>query len=467
MSCVISRRVRIPKSFITKHRVDSELVISDTRNSDFGVRENMKTYEELKNHFLVPKTYGLRYIKQNKLPFRAVIPEGDRIDVRFKGQLRTAQVPVVDEAMEVLARDEGAVLNLYCGFGKTTCANMVSCRMGLKTLILVHTSALAEQWKQRIEQFVDGCSVGIIRQKTFDIEGRTHVVGLMQTISKRQYERGSFDSFGLMIVDECHHVCAEQLSKCIAVSGTKFRLGLSATPHRKDGFHHFLWSSIGEIAVNLERSSKTQELLVQAVLVTTGPSTVHSTRRKFGKSVVNMSRMVSDLSEAQERSRLLATCIKEKVDEGRYIIVLSDRRHHLKTIETLLLGSFGLSCKFMVGGQKTSNSETGERVILATYAYTSEGVDIPSLDTAVFATPRSDVVQTTGRILRKFPSKKTPLVVDIVDSPFVFRNQFKKRGLYYSSLGAKIEYLDEDLEVSEWGQKKRPNPKETECQFNF
>ena len=464
LSCVISRRVRIPKRFITKHRVDSELVISDKRDPDFGVRENMITYEELKNHFLVPKTYGLKYIRQNKLPFRAVIPEGDRIDVRFKGQLRAAQVPVVDEAIEILARDEGAVLNLYCGFGKTTCANMVSCRLGLKTLVLVHTSALAEQWKQRIEQFVDGCSVGLIRQKTFDVEGRTHVVGLMQTISKRQYEKGSFDSFGLMIVDECHHVCAEQLSKCIAVSGTKFRLGLSATPHRKDGFHHYLWSSIGEIAVNLERSSKTQELLVQAVLVTTGPSKVHSTRRKFGKSVVNMSRMVSDLSEAQERSLLLATCIREKVQEGRYVIVLSDRRHHLLTLEALL-GGFGLSCKFMVGGQKTRKSDGGERVILATYAFTSEGVDIPSLDTAVFATPRSDVVQTTGRILRNFPGKKTPLVVDFVDSPFVFRNQFRKREVYYGSLGAKVEYLDEDLEVSEWGCRKQSS--ETGCQFNF
>ena len=465
LSCVVSRRVRIPKKFITKHRVDSELVISDTRNSDFGVRENMKTYEELPNHFLVPKTYGLRYIRQNQLPFRVVIPDGDSIDVRFKGQLRVAQVPVVDEAMEVLARDEGAVLNLYCGFGKTTCANMVSCRLGLKTLILVHTSALAEQWKQRIEQFVDGCSVGTIRQKTFDVEGRTHVVGLMQTISKRDYEKGAFDSFGLMIVDECHHVCAEQLSKCIAVAGTKFRLGLSATPHRKDGFHHFLWTSIGEIAVDMERSSKTQELLVEAVLVTRGPSKVHSTRRKFGRSVVNMSRMVSDLSEAQERSMLLASTIKGKVEEGRYIIVLSDRRHHLQALEALL-GTFGVSCKFMVGGQKKSSDDGGERVILATYAFTSEGVDIPSLDTAVFATPRSDVVQTTGRILRKFPDKKTPLVVDFVDSPFVFRNQFKKREVYYGSLGAKIEYLDEDLEVSDWGQKKEKKL-DTLCQFVF
>ncbi|CAM9134047.1 unnamed protein product, partial [Sphacelaria rigidula] len=362
-----------------------------------------------------------------------------------KGQLRTAQVPVVEDAMESLVRDEGAVLNLFCGFGKTTCANMVSTRLALKTLVLVHTSALAEQWKERIEQFVEGSSVGMIRQNTFDIDNRTHVIGLMQSISKRTYEKGAFDSFGLMIIDECHHVCAEQLSKCIEVSGTKYRLGLSATPFREDGFHPFLWSCIGNIAATIERSSDTQELLVEAVLVVNGPSKVHTTKRSFGRSVVNMSRMVSDLcdentDEARERTALLTTCISEKAAEGRHVIVLSDRRQHLRTIGASLT-DLGIKYVFMVGGEagmKSNSVPTCDRVlhpvILVTYAFTSEGVDIPSLDTAIFATPRSDVVQTTGRILRKYPDKKVPLVVDYVDSPFVFRNQFRKREAYYASL---------------------------------
>ena len=441
MACVVSRRVRIPKSFISKAKVELDLVISDKRKNDFGARTSMKTYEERRESFLVPKAYGLKYIRDNNLPYSVLIPEGDRIDVTFKGQLRESQIPVVDEAMVCLARDEGAVLNLYCGFGKTTCANMVTCRLGLKTLILVHTSALAEQWKDRIEEFVEGSSVGIIRQKTFDVQDRTHVIGLMQSISKREYEKGTFDSFGLMIIDECHHVCAEQLSKCIAVSGTKYRLGLSATPFRKDGFHPFLWSSIGDIAVTLERSSDTQELLVEAVLVTGGPSTVHTTRRKFGKSVVNMSRMVSDLcheEESRERTSLLTACISAKVGEGRHVIVLSDRRKHLELLG-IFLTRMNISHQFMVGGKKSSAATSRFSVVLATYAFTSEGVDIPSLDTAIFATPRSDVVQTTGRILRKCRGKKTPLVVDFVDSPFVFRNQFKKRKAYYESLGGKIE----------------------------
>lgn len=456
MTCIVSRRVRIPKKYVDLEKLSKDLVIVDTRDSAFVTRNNMVCFQELKSNFIVPKAYGIDFIKRNNLPFEDINPEGEKVNISFKGELREAQKPVVAEAMIALQETEGAVLNLFCGFGKTTCANMISCQLSLKTLVLVHTSALADQWKDRIEHFVENSSVGMIRQSTFDVEGRTHVVGLMQSISKRNYGEKAFDSFGLMIIDECHHVCAEQLSKCIRLAGTKYRLGLSATPFRKDGFHPFLWFSIGNIAKSIERNSDSQELLVEAVLVASGPSTVHTTRRAGGKQSVNMSRMVSDLCEDESRGRTqsLAKCIKNKFIEGRHVIVLSDRRGHLilmaETLRSLGVTDIG----FMVGGQKSDVTKKAEanRVIFATYSFTSEGVDIPSLDTAIFATPRSDVVQTTGRILRSHEFKKTPLVVDFVDAPFVFRNQFKKRKSYYNTLGGEIDFQNEDLAPSSWGE---------------
>ena len=470
--CVISRRVRIPKSFITKQTVENDLVLKDTRFPDFGTRSDMKCYQELKDNFLVPKPYGIRYIKENNLPSNTIIPKGDNVSITFKGELRRAQIPVVDDAMKSMLEKEGAVLNLFCGFGKTTCANMISCKLGVKTLILVHTSALAEQWKDRIEQFVEGSSVGMIKQSVFDIEDKTHVIGLMQSISMRDYGHGAFNSFGLMIVDECHHVCAETLSKCITVAGTRYRLGLSATPFRKDGFHPFLWFSIGDIASTVERSNDSQELLVEAVLITEGPSVIHTVYRKGGKKSVNMSRMISDLCDApgsENRTKTLAQCIKNKYQEGRHIIVLSGRRDHLVSISEEL-DSIGVhDIGFMVGGQKSSKTKEAElsKVVLATYAFTSEGVDIPSLDTAIFATPRSDVVQTTGRILRSHPNKKTPLVVDFVDYPYVFSNQFKKRIRYYKTLGGEVSYLDDEFKETNWGSKPKKKKEVIKETFGF
>lgn len=468
MICTVSRRVRVPKTLIPAEQVQKDLILRDTRGLEFGNRCDLVCYEERQDSYILPKAYGLKYIKDNLLRSKSIIPEGDPIHVSFQGSLREAQIPVVDAAIVALREEEGAVLNLYCGFGKTTCANMISCRLGLKTLVLVHTSALADQWKDRIEQFVNGASVGFIRQKTFEVEGRTHVIGMIQSISKKTYPKGAFDSFGLTVIDECHHICADHFSKCIKIAGSKYRLGLSATPIRKDGFHPFMWYSIGKIASTVERTASTQELLVEAVLVTSGPTTVHMVHRAGGKKSVNMSRMISDLctEESLERTLTLAGIIESKVRQGRHIIVLSDRREHLVEIASHLKTTTG----FMVGGQRAAVSKAAEQcsVIMATYAFTSEGVDIPSLDTAIFATPRSDVVQTTGRILRKHDSKKTPLVVDFVDALQVFRKQFVKREGYYKSLGGVVTYMDTDMRDVSWAKKsKKEVNEEVKCLFSL
>ena len=101
----------------------------------------------------------------------------------------------------------------------------------------------------------------------------------------------------------------------------------------------------------------------------------------------------------------------------------------------------------LIGGVKEEGLKLAEtkQVLFATYAFCSEGVDVPSLDTILFTTPRSDVIQCVGRISRVHADKKTPLVVDFVDSPYVFRNQYKKRSIYYKTLGGNISNLDQDL----------------------
>lgn len=449
-TCVLHRRVRIPKTMISHQTVQRDLVIRDERQDQFGSRDPLVCYTELSKNYIVPRQYGLRYVRDHGLPFEDRIPPGDKIDVRFKGTLRSAQTPVVEETMEALLKEEGATMNLYCGFGKTTCANMISCKIGLKTLVLVHTSALATQWRDRIEQFVEGASIGMIRQDKFDVEGRTHVIALMQSVCRRTYGINAFDSFGLMIVDEAHHVCATELSKCVKIAGPRYRLGLSATPFRKDGYTPYLFNAIGRISSSVSRKNDTQELHVNTVWITDGPSEVHEVRRYGGKKSINISRMITDLCQGREsenRTRCIVQCILDMVRDGRHVIVLSDRRDHVGHMSESLKRRGFDDYGFMIGGAKDDQLKSAEKnsVIFATYAFCSEGVDVPSLDTILFTTPRSDIVQCVGRILRVHRDKKTPLVVDFVDSSYVFRNQYKKRESYYSQLGGRVTHLDQDL----------------------
>lgn len=464
-TCILHRRVRIPKTMISDQTVQKHLVIRDERQDQFGSRDPLVCYTELSKNYIVPRQYGLKYIRDNSLPFEDRSPDGDIIDVTFKGSLRSAQTPVVEETMKVLLEEGGATMNLYCGFGKTTCANMISCKIGLKTLVLVHTSALATQWRDRIEQFVQGASIGMIRQNTFDVEGRTHVIALMQTVCKRKYSVDAFDSFGLMIVDEAHHVCATELSKCVKIAGPRYRLGLSATPYRKDGYTPYLFYAIGRISSSVLRKNDTQELCVSTVWVTDGPSEVHEVRRYGGKKSINMSRMITDLcqgEESQNRTACIVTCILSMVREGRHTIVLSDRRDHVSDMSSLLKSRGFDDYGFMIGGTKDDQLKAAEKksVIFATYAFCSEGVDVPSLDTILFTTPRSDVVQCVGRILRVYKDKKTPLVVDFVDSSYVFRNQYKKREAYYRQLGGKVTHLDQALNTKTSVTMKRVSKEE-------
>lgn len=449
-TCILHRRVRIPKTMISDQTVQKDLVIRDERQDQFGSRDPLVCYTELSKNYIVPRQYGMKYIQDHNLPFEDRGPDGVRINVRFKGSLRSAQDPVVEETMRVLLEEKGATMNLYCGFGKTTCANMISCKIGLKTLVLVHTSALATQWRDRIEQFVEGASIGMIRQNTFDVDGRTHVIALMQSVCRRRYSVNAFDSFGLMIVDEAHHVCATELSKCVKIAGARYRLGLSATPYRKDGYTPYLFYAIGRISSSVLRKNDTQELCVRTVWITDGPSEVHEVRRYGGKKSINISRMITDLCEGEEslnRTECIVTCILNMVREGRHVIVLSDRRDHVREMSSLLERRGFDDYGFMVGGTKDDKLKAAETksVIFATYAFCSEGVDVPSLDTILFTTPRSDVVQCVGRILRVYKDKKTPLVVDFVDSSHVFRNQYKKRESYYRKLGGKVTHLDQGL----------------------
>jgi superfamily II DNA or RNA helicase len=447
--CIVSRRVKIPKRHISWDKVASDLILRDSRPAEYASREPFVCFNDGGDGYIVPKMYGVNFITLNNLEFEDRQKDGESVpEIAFSGSLREPQIEPVAETIRALETKQGGVMSLYCGFGKTTCSLQVSCHFKKKTIILVHTTALLEQWKERIEQFVTNASVGILQRDKVDVIGRSHVIALMQSVSRRKYPRELLDSFGLMIVDEAHHVCAAQLSRCVTKVGCKLRLGLSATPVRKDGMTQFLFDSIGPICARVERAY--EKVLVDIVSVVSGPSDmVYMTRN--GKQSPNIAKMINnlcDIDEAEFRTDLVMRTVVNALSEDRHIIVLSDRRDHLKKMGRMLEENTGVTVGFMIGGIKPVDipAVSARKVIMATYAYCSEGLDIPSLDTCVFATPRSDIVQCCGRILRYHSSKQVPRVIDFVDDASVFHGQARKRMTYYKKLKANITKLNEDLE---------------------
>ena len=308
-------------------------------------------------------------------------------------------------------------------------------KLARKTLIVVHKEFLMNQWIERIEQFIPNARIGKIQGSTLDIENKDIVVGMLQSLSMKEYEPNTFNSFGFTIVDECHHIGAEVFSRALPKINSYYSLGLSATPTRPDGLSKVFNYFLGPIVyrVSAEDNKKIQINVIKFLDRTSDYN--KEELNMMGK--ICMPKMINNIVENQNRNLLILFITKRLVNIGKQTIILSDRRDHLKFLynEIEKFTTVG----YYVGGMKQNKLKESEscNVILGTYPMSSEGLDIPSLDAAIFATPKSSIEQSLGRITRKVHDDYA-IAYDIVDDFSLFPNQLKKRTTVYNKLKCKI-----------------------------
>ena len=267
---------------------------------------------------------------------------------------------------------------------------------------------------------------------------------MIHSICLKEYPPELFRDFGLVIFDECHHTASEVFSRALMKLQTKFTLGLSATPRRKDGLFHVVTKFLGAL-FHYEKRTGNNQVIIKQICLNSKSEYYEVVRAADGTK--KTSSMITNLTKYPERNNLLATVLKLLVAQGRKILLLSGRREHLHTLSSLLdimkpkcvdgkLATYG----FYYGKQGTSESQhklmlaesSKCDIILGTNAIAEEGLDIPDLNTLVFATPpNDDVEQAVGRILRKFHEYIYPMVVDLVDRCGNFPKQASVRNQWY------------------------------------
>lgn len=366
-----------------------------------------------------------------------------RPEAAFLGELRESQGPPVRAYLEA-ARDplrRGGVINMVCAAGKTVMALFIASSLGKKTLVIVHKEFLMAQWRERIEQFLPGASVGRVQGAVFDVEGRDVVLCMLQSLALREYDMASA-GFGTVIVDECHHTSAEVFSRALHSVNFDHSLGLSATIKRKDGLGHVFQWFLGPVVYKSKRA-KESGVSVEAWEFLGSDPAYREECWIYGKQL-NTARMISNVCGCLQRSEFVATLAMVARAAGRTTLVLSERRAHLVDIERFLCRMFEEageppSVGYYVGGLKQEELKRSEScaVLLGTYAMAAEGMDIPSLNTLVMASPKTDIEQSVGRILRVKADARTvrPLVIDVVDPFSVFAAQASKRQNYYRKCG--------------------------------
>jgi superfamily II DNA or RNA helicase len=316
--------------------------------------------------------------------------------------------------------------------------NIIS-KIQKKTMVIVHKGFLMNQWIERINQFLPDARVGKIQGQIVDVEDKDIVLVMLQSLSKKEYDKSILDKFGLTIIDECHHISAEVFCRSLFKVVTKHMLGLSATMVRKDGLTKVFKYFIGDIVYKEKNQSK-DDVLVKII-------EYENNDEKFSKDEfnymgkINYSGMMSKLCKCNDRTEFILSVLSDELMKNpkQQFMILAHQKSILKYLFDAITKREIATVGYYIGGMKEKDLKITEskQVVIATYQMAEEGLDIKSLSALIMATPKSDVTQSVGRILRM--KHENPLIIDIVDKHQVFKNQYyKKRRPFYKKKNYKI-----------------------------
>lgn len=398
-------------------------------------------YQETLENIFVPKQFGIETFGPAKTSLRDVQSTSPQY-WEFSGALRSSQQEVVDSFLKPEPHD--GILSLQTGGGKTVCALYIASCLKLPTVVLVHNTFLRDQWMDRIKAFLPKARIGSFQAETIDIFDKDIVVAMLQSVSMKEFSAKTFEKFGLVIVDECHHIASESFSKAIPKLTSKHMLGLSATPDRKDKLMHVINWFLGPILYSSNTADKVDEKVKVEVYEFEGDHAYNEIIYN-NSGVMFTSLMINKVVDNDKRNNFLIEILSDVCeDPKKELLVLTDRVDHTKVLFEKLPPN--LKEKACVLGRTVKSSQRAEwceskQILIATYSMCKEGFDVEKLNTLVIATPRPDVDQIVGRILRTEKSKRKidPLIIDIVDP--AFRRQFQERLSLYKKRNYNIEKM--------------------------
>lgn len=412
---------------IPKKTVPKELYVKPIATEYGPPPQTFKLFKTMGDYACIPQFYGVEKFSSDCVDKR---PDPARMSshVKFEGKLRheTHQIEAHNKAVQ----QGNGIIVLPCGYGKTTVALAVACTLGLRTMIVVHKEFLANQWRDRIRQFCPNASIGLVQRDVVDVEA-DFVIAMLQSLSQKSYPVQQFESVGTVFVDEAHHICSRVFSQSMFKMCPRHPYGLSATPDRKDGLTMVLEWFVGSTVFEVARTNQQQVTVEHVPWFEDFPDIP---RTRFGKPC--LATMITLLCEIPTRNDMIIKLVTRLQRAGRQTLLLSDRRSHCKLLHEALPKS-GLYIGGMTEEDLRRSSECP--IVIGTYSQAHEGLDIPTLDSLILCTPKTDITQSVGRILRETPGKlHAPYIVDIRDSWGMLASMGRKRDVVYRTGGFNI-----------------------------
>ena len=382
---------------------------------------------------------------------------GQKIDLQFTGKLYDEQ----KDALKALLKEDVGILSAGTGFGKTVVASALIAERNVNTLILVQSHALLEQWKKAIKQFLD-ITPGTIAAGKDKSTGIVDIAIVNSLIEKGSDElRHRSYKYGMLIVDECHHVSAFSTENLVASFKAKYVYGLTATPIRRDGHQKIIFYQCGSVlySTTTKQMNAAQDF---AHYFIPRFSSFHYVPELTESKNPSINQYYEKLISNSTRNELIIADVKNAVKDGRTPLILSERIEHLNILYEKLSNS-AQNVIFITGrGTQKQKNETLEKlkavpadeslIILATGKYAGEGFDYPRIDTLMLAMPfswKGTLAQYCGRLHRNFAGKNEVQIFDYVDYRIpVFDRMYQNRLKGYKHLGYSIKQnISENTEI--------------------
>ena len=380
--------------------------------------------------------------------------DGTRIPWTFHADLRPEQ----EEAVRKMAVADYGILCAPPGAGKTVMGCALIARHRTATLVLVHRTVLLDQWRQEAAKFL-----GITKRKEIGIwrgatRRLTHKldIAMLPSLAHHEDYAAFFQGYGLVIVDECHHVPAVTFEALLKACPVRKIIGLTATPKRKDGLEKLLHLQCGPIRHTLRQPA--EEAIPRTVYVRRSSFHVPDELGQRPPIHAVWEALVADNGRAEQIVGDICACLAD----GRCPLVLSDRKAHLDKLAAALLGrggdlapaiyrlESGIGKKERESARASIDRDFAEGrkfVIFATASLIGEGYDLPRLDTLFLAMPLSfkgRLVQYAGRLHRVHVDKTEVQIYDYLDrgNPLTTA-MFRRRSSAYTQLGYRV-VMEED-----------------------